>query len=382
MASPVKIVIAPDKFKGSLSGPEVAAAIRDGFIEVLPQAQFDLIPVADGGDGTMAAIIAATRGSSVSKTVTGPDGAPVDASFGLFDGGAAAVVELAQASGLTRVAPGRNDPRTATTYGTGELISAAIDAGARRVIVAVGGSATNDGGAGALQALGAKFLDERGEPIGPGGAALARLARIERAGLATRIGGISIEIATDVSNPLCGPDGASAVYGPQKGADAEAVRELDAALRHFAEVTSAEIGADLRLVPGTGAAGGFGFGFLALAGATLRNGAELVLTAVDFDRRLKGARLVVTGEGRLDRQTLSGKTAMAVAQAAKRAGVPAVAIAGTVECDRDELERIGIVQAEAVQPATMTLDEALIRARELTTAAAARVARAWRTKLI
>jgi glycerate kinase len=382
VAAPVKIVIAPDKFKGSLSAPEVAAAIRDGFIEVLPQAQFDLVPVADGGDGTMTAIIAATHGRSVSRRVTGPDGALVDASFGLFESGAAAVVELAQASGLMRIAAGRNDPRTATSYGTGELIGAAIDAGARRVIVAVGGSATNDAGAGALQALGAKFLDERGLPIGPGGAELARLARIERAGLTTRIGGISIEIATDVRNPLCGPDGASAVYGPQKGADAVAVRELDAALGHFADVAGAEIGADMRLVPGTGAAGGFGFGFLALAGATLRNGAELVLTVVDFDNRLEGARLVVTGEGKLDRQTLSGKTPMAVAQAAKRRGVPTVAIAGTVECDRDELERIGIAQAEAVKAATMTLDEALIRARELTTSAAARVARAWRPKLL
>lgn len=380
MSSSTRIVIAPDKFKGSLAGIEVAKALEAGFKSVYPEAAYELIPVADGGDGTMEALLHAAGGRAVSRSVRGPDLRQRTASFALLGDGESAVVEMARASGLALVAPGKNDPRTATTFGTGELIGAALDAGARRIVVAIGGSATNDAGSGALRALGARFLDEHDRELGPGGAELARLRRIDAAALQRRLTGASIEIATDVQNPLCGPNGASAVYGPQKGATPAVVRELDSALSHFADVVAALVGADLRNVPGTGAAGGFGFGFLALAGASLRGGAELVLKTLDFDRRIAGAALTVTGEGKLDRQTLSGKAPYAVAQAARRQGIPTVAVAGSIECSPDDLERIGIVDAEAAKPADMPLETAMQRAVELATSAAGRLAQRVRER--
>ena len=375
MPASLKIVIAPDKFKGSLSGPKLAAAIEQGFRREYPDAAFVVIPVADGGDGTMDALIAATRGRRVARRVTGPDGRPVEGAFGLLGGSAGAVVELAQASGLALLAAGSNDPRTATTFGTGELIGAALDEGARRIVVGIGGSATNDGGSGALAALGAGFLDADGQPLGRGGADLARLARIDIVDLRSRLAGSTIEVATDVRNPLCGPNGASAIYGPQKGADPQMVRQLDAALAHFADIAAAVTGVDARSVPGTGAAGGFGFGFLTFAGAALRDGAELVLSVVGFERRLDGASLVVTGEGRLDRQTLSGKSPYAVAQAARKRGIPAIVVAGAIDCSKDDLDRMGFADAIAATPSSMGLAEGMAQAERLTVEAAAQLAR-------
>jgi glycerate 2-kinase len=352
------------------------------------------VPVADGGDGTLDAMVAALHGREITLTVSGPDGKPVQAPYGLMQSRAPevqsralerghmqsrpleagfdtiAVVEMARASGLALLPAGTNDPMTATSYGTGQLISAALQAGARRVIVAIGGSATNDAGTGALRALGARFLDANAEELPPGGAALARLRHIDTGDLDARLKGSSIEIACDVTNPLLGANGASAIYGPQKGASPAQVRELDAALAQFAAVAAKTTGADVRDVPGAGAAGGFGGGFLALAGARLRPGAQLVFEVIDFNHRLEGADLVVAGEGRLDKQTLSGKAPFAVAQAARQRGIPVVAVAGTVSVRADELEAMGIAKAVAIAPPGMRESEAMERAAELTERAA------------
>ncbi|MBV8222108.1 MAG: glycerate kinase, partial [Candidatus Eremiobacteraeota bacterium] len=249
------MVIAPDKFKGSLRGIEVARAIEAGFRRVFPDATYDLIPVADGGDGTLDALVTSLHGTEIEETVTGPDGKPVRAAYGLIDAHSLGVVEMARASGLALVAPGTNDAMTSTSRGTGELIAAALKAGARRVIVAIGGSATNDAGVGALRALGARFLDADAEELPPGGAALIRLRHIDTGDLEARLAGVTIEIACDVKNPLVGPNGASAIYGPQKGASPAEVAELDAALTQFAMVAAKTTGVDVRDVPGAGAAG-------------------------------------------------------------------------------------------------------------------------------
>ncbi len=352
-----------------------------GLARALPDAQLSIVPVADGGDGTAETIVQTLGGDMRTATVRGPDGKPVQARFGMVGLADLAVVELAQASGLALIPAGHNDPLTATTYGTGELIAAAIDAGARRIILAIGGSATNDAGTGALSALGARFLDDAAQPLPAGGAALARLARIDVSALEQRLAGVSIEIASDVRNPLCGPAGASAVYGPQKGASPEDVRLLDAALRHFADIAASTVGADVRDVPGAGAAGGAGAGFLALAHATLRPGAQLVLEILDFARHLEGVALVVTGEGKLDRQTLAGKAPYAVAQAAKDKGIPAIAIAGSVAVSAQDLEQASIVLALPICPGPMTADEAMQRAAELVADTAERLGRALALRL-
>lgn len=371
----MKIVVAPDKFKGSLTAKKAGEAMRAGLLRVWPDASVEVVPVADGGDGTMDAMLDAVGGRRIERAVRGPDGKSVQASFALVDGGSTAVVELAAASGLALMAAGTNDPLTASTYGTGELIAAAIEAGARRVVFAIGGSATNDAGSGALTALGARFLDDDRGELPPGGAALSRLRHIDDLALKEKVHGVTIDIASDVDNPLVGPNGASAVYGPQKGASPEDVRTLDAALTVFADIVQARTGADVRDVPGAGAAGGVGGGFLALAGARLVPGARLVLDVIKFEERLTGASLVVTGEGRLDRQTLAGKAPYAVAQAAKRRNIPAVAVAGAIDLRGDDLERLGIASAEAIMSGSIPVEEAMARAYDLTADAAERLAR-------
>jgi glycerate kinase len=371
----VKIVVAPDKFKGSLTAREAGEAIRRGLLRVWPDAAVDVVPVADGGDGTGEALLSAVGGRRVECDAHGPDGRLVHAWFALLGGGTTAVVELATASGLALVPAGSNDPRTATTAGTGELIAAALDAGARRILLAIGGSATNDAGAGALSALGARFLGGDGHVLAPGGAALADLCDVDVVALREKLKGVTIDIACDVDNPLAGPAGASAVYGPQKGASPEDVRSLDAALSRFADVVENETGCRFRDVPGAGAAGGVGGGFLALAGAQLLPGAALVLDVIGFERRLEGVSLVVTGEGRLDRQTLAGKAPFAVAQAAKRRGVPCFAIAGSVDLRGDDLEKLGVRDVESVALGPVTIEQAISRAADFTAAAAERLAR-------
>lgn len=371
----MRIVVAPDKFKGSLTARAAGEAMARGLARAFPRAQIEVVPVADGGDGTADVLVDALGGRLVTCEVQGPDGAPVTAVYGLLPGDRA-VVELARASGLALVGAGKNDPRSASTFGTGQLIAAALDAGAKNVILAIGGSATNDGGAGALGALGVRFSDAAGKPLASGGVALAELKTIDIAPLAARLAGISLDIASDVANPLCGPDGASAVYGPQKGAGPQDVRVLDSALAHFADVVEHAVGVRLRDVPGAGAAGGAGFGFMALAGARLRKGADLILEALSFEKRLDGADLIVTGEGRLDRQTLSGKAPYAVAQAGRRRGIPVVAVAGSLGCTSDVLEEIGLATAADIVNEPMSLDDASKRALLLTEDAAERLGRA------
>lgn len=376
----MRIVVAPDKFKGSLTARAAGDAIARGLARAFLGAKIDVVPVADGGDGTADVLVHALGGKLVTAEVMGPDGVTVSATYGSLPE-ARAVIELASASGLALIAPGKNDPLTATTYGTGQLIADAIDAGAKKIILAIGGSATNDGGSGALAALGARFTDAAGKPLAPGGAALADLAGIDTDPLAARLRGISIDIASDVANPLCGPDGASAIYGPQKGASPQEVQRLDAALAHYADIVERSIGTRVRDVPGAGAAGGVGFGFMALAGARLRPGADLIFEALAFDHRLEGADLVVTGEGRIDRQTLAGKAPYAVAQAGRRRGIPVVAVAGSLGCTSDVLEEIGLSSAVCILNEPMTIAEATLRAAPLTEDAAERLGRAMRVFL-
>ncbi|HEX6487315.1 MAG TPA: glycerate kinase [Candidatus Dormibacteraeota bacterium] len=343
----MRFVAAPNAFKGSLTAPEAAAAISRGIRAVFTDVEVLEVPIADGGDGTVAALVAARRGELRQAEVEGPLGAPVDAAFGLIDGGGAAVVELASASGLTLLAADRLDPLRASTFGFGQLLEAARRAGATRIIAGIGGSATNDGGAGMAQALGYRLLDESGAELPRGAQPLARLARIDAAGLDPAWRKIRVEVATDVRNPLCGPDGATAVYGPQKGVAPEMVSELDSALAHLADVVARDLGIEVAELAGAGAAGGTGAGLAAFLHATLEPGAPLVVEASGFDAALLGAACVFTGEGAVDRQTLFGKAPIEVARRARAAGVPTVLLAGSLGEGWREVYEHGV---DAVQP--------------------------------
>jgi glycerate kinase len=371
----LRIVVAPDKFKGSLTAREAGNAMARGLARAFPGATIDVVPVADGGDGTAQALVDALGGTFVESTVRGPDGKDIRAAYGKLPDGRA-VIELARASGLELVAEGKNDALRATTFGTGQLIAAALTAGSTRLILAIGGSATTDGGAGALAALGAHFLDAHRAEIGPGGAALAALETIDTTELDKRLTGVEILIASDVDNPLLGRRGTAAVFAPQKGASPPDVATLEHALTQFADVVERHIGAKMRDVPGAGAAGGIGFGFLALAGARLQPGAELVLDAINFSGRLAGADLVITGEGRIDRQTLAGKAPYAVARAAGKRHIPVAAVAGSLDCTASDLAELGLATAMSTVPGPMTLDDAVMRAAPLAEDAAERLGRA------
>ena len=335
----MKIVVAPDKFKGSLPAAEVADAIAAGLRAELPGVEVVTIPVADGGDGTVDAAVAAGF-ERVPVTVDGPTGDPVRASYARR--GEVAVVELASACGLMRLPGGHREPLTASSFGAGQALAAALEAGARRIIFGVGGSASTDGGAGLLQALSARVLDTRGEPLDRGGVALRDVAVLDLAGLHPALRGASVILATNVVNPLTGPDGAAEVYGPQKGATPFQISELDRGLRRWAAVVAAATGNDQSQAPGAGAAGGVGFAALAVLGAERRLGIEVILDLLDFNAALDGTDLAITGEGSLDTQTLAGKAPVGVAQAAARRGIPVVAVAGRSTLTEDELARTGI----------------------------------------
>ncbi len=373
----MKIVIAPDSFKESLSAPEVAAAIARGWRQVFPEAELLLRPMADGGEGTVDAVLAATGGERRECRVCGPLGEPVLAHWGWLGEGTA-VLEMASASGLHHVPRDRRDATITTSLGTGELIRAALDAGATRIILGLGGSATNDGGAGLLQALGVRFLDARELELPPGGAALARLARIDVGGLDPRLLQARLEIAADVDNPLCGPRGASRVFGPQKGADPQQVEQLDAALEHYARVVAATLGEDHSHHPGVGAAGGLGFAARAFLHAGFRPGIELVAELSGLADAVEGADLVITGEGRLDSQSLHGKTPVGVARIARAAGVPVVALAGSLGEDYQALYAAGIDAAFALSPGPQSLEQAMTGAAAELQARACDLARLWR----
>jgi glycerate kinase len=371
----VKVLVAPDSYKGSLTALAVAEAIERGVRAVFPDAEIEKIPIADGGEGTVDALVVATGGRVVETEVSGPLGEPVRARWGVLGDGSTAVVEMAAASGLPLVPQPRRDPRVTTTRGTGELLRAALDAGLRRIVVGIGGSATNDGGAGMGRALGIRFLDGEGRELPEGGAPLARLARIDLAGLDPRVAAADLVVACDVDNPLTGPRGASAVYGPQKGATPAMVRELDDALGRYADVARAATGRDVSGLPGAGAAGGLGAGLLFFTPARLRPGVEIVLETTGFDERVRGADLVVTGEGRTDFQTAMGKAPVGVAAAAKRHGVPVICLSGGLGDGADDVLAKGIDAVASTAPAPMTLEEAVAGGAALVEAAAARACR-------
>lgn len=349
-----RVLVAADKFKGSLTAVEVAERVTAGLRRVVPDVRVEALPVADGGDGTVAAAVAAGFERREVR-VAGPLGDEVTAAFALRED--TAVVEMAEASGLQRLPEGVLAPLTASTYGSGELLRAALDAGARTIVFGVGGSATTDGGAGMLAALGARFLDADGEPVAPGGGGLAALASADLSGLDPRLSDVELVLASDVDNPLTGPKGAPAVYGPQKGASPEDVAALDAALAHFAEVLAQAEGVGARAAeyaasPGAGAAGGIGYGAL-LLGARFRPGIEVMLDVLGFAPALERADLVITGEGSLDEQTLHGKAPAGVAAAARAAGKEVVAVCGRLALPADALGRAGIRRAyplTAVEP--------------------------------
>jgi glycerate kinase len=312
---------------------EVATAIEKGFKEIMPEAEYIKLPMADGGEGTVQSLVDATGGSIVTVDVTGPLGQPVEGFYGLLGDGSTAVIEMAAASGLHLVEPSERNPLLTSTYGTGQLIKAALDEGVNHIIIGIGGSSTNDGGVGMAQALGAKLVNAQGVDLPFGGGALAGLAEIDLSGLDPRLAKIQLEVACDVDNPLCGPKGASHVFGPQKGATPEMIEQLDKNLAHYAEVIRQTNGKDVINQAGAGAAGGLGAALLGLFDATLRPGISIVMDAVNLAEVVKDADLVITGEGRIDSQTIHGKTPIGVARTAKLYNLPVIGIAGSTAQD-------------------------------------------------
>ena len=377
----MKVCIAPDSFKESLSAAEVAEAIRRGVLKVAPGAQTVIVPMADGGEGTVRALVDATGGEFVRETVTGPLGGKVQAHYGLLGEGETAVIEMAAASGLPLLPPDERNPMLTTTFGTGELIRSALDRAVKHIIVGIGGSATVDGGAGMAQALGAKLLDEKGEEIGFGGGELRRLERIDLSGLAPRVASVEVEVACDVTNPLTGPEGAARIYGPQKGATPEMVEALERNLAHLAHVIANDLGKDVCDLPGAGAAGGLGAGLVAFLGAKLKPGVEIVIEASGLREKMKGCHLVITGEGQLDEQSAFGKTIDGVAGVAKGLGIPVVAIAGSLGKGCEKVLGRGVSAYFSTVPGPGSLQEALTEAAEFLERTAEQVMRLAQVKL-
>lgn len=353
----MKVVIAIDSLKGSLSSLEAGNAVREGLLRAVPEAEAVVKPVADGGEGTCDALVDAFGGQRMALEVTGPYGQPVQASYGWIPDKRLAVMEMAAAAGIT-LSP-RREPLEATTLGVGEMIADALDRGCRDFLIGIGGSATNDGGLGMLTALGFRFLDGAGAPCGVTGGELGRIARVDVSGAREELAQCRFQIACDVNNPLCGEQGCTYIFGPQKGVRPEQRARLDADMAAFADATAAALGKDLRETPGAGAAGGLGFAFLSYLHGELRPGIQLVLEALRLEDCLQGADLVVTGEGCLDHQTAFGKTPAGVAACAKRHGVPVVALAGGIRPGAEECNRRGIDAYFAILPGVMTLEEAM-----------------------
>lgn len=370
----MKIVIAPDSYKESLSALQVATQIEAGFREIFPDASFVKLPVADGGEGTVEAMVAATQGDIVQIKVTGPLGEPVDAFYGVSGDQQCAFIEMAAASGLEQVPVAKRNPLVTTSWGTGELIRHALDSGVKHIIIGIGGSATNDGGIGMVQALGAKLLDSHGEPLGPGGGELQKLASVDISELDKRLKECRIEVACDVNNPLIGEEGASAVFGPQKGATPEMVRQLDRALEHYAKIISRDLDIDVLNLPGGGAAGGMGAALYAFCGAELRRGIEIVTEALNLDELVRDADLVITGEGRIDSQSIHGKVPIGVAKVAKRYNKPVIGIAGSLTRDVGIVHQHGLDAVFSVLYTVCTLEEALENASDNLQVAARNIA--------
>lgn len=371
----MKIVLAPDGFKESLSAIEVANCLERGIKRAIPDAEIVKVPMADGGDGTVEALVEATEGEILNQKVTGPLGEPVEACYGILGDGQTAVIEMAEASGLHLIPPRERNPLSTTTYGTGELIEAALEKGIRKLIVGIGGSATVDGGAGMAQALGAQLPDDNDKQISFGGGNLGRLARVDMGNMDPRLKFLSVLVASDVDNPLVGPEGAASVYGPQKGATPEMVRELDENLSHYADVIKRDSGIDVASLPGAGAAGGLGGGLVAFLKARLRPGVEVVIEASGLEEKLKDAHLVITGEGKIDSQTLHGKAPIGVAKVAKKQDLPVVAIAGSIGEDAQVVLENGIDAILAITSRPMSLAQALEKAPSLVTDLGEQIAR-------
>ena len=360
----MKIVIAPDSYKESLSAQQVATQIELGFREIFPDAHYVKLPVADGGEGTVGAMVAATNGKIIRLDVTGPLGETVNAFYGLSGDESCAYIEMAAASGLELVPAAQRDPLITTSYGTGELIRNALDKGVEHFIIGIGGSATNDGGSGMVQALGAQLLNKEGRQIGYGGGQLPELVSIDMSQFDSRIKHCRFEVACDVTNPLLGEEGASAVFGPQKGASAELVKQLDNALAHYAEVIHRELDIDVLSIAGGGAAGGMGVALHAFCHAELRRGIEIVTEALGLDELVRDATLVITGEGRIDSQTIHGKVPIGVAKVAKRYNKPVIGIAGSLTKDVGVVHQHGLDAVFSVLYTICTLEEALDNAAE------------------
>ena len=373
----MKIVVCPDSFKESLSSVEAADVIAHGLeIEAgIEPIEVVKLPLADGGEGTVDALVRATGGEIRRVRVHDPLMREIDSFFGILGDGKTAVVEMAAASGLHLLSESERNPLITTTYGTGELISEALRTGVEKIIIGIGGSATNDAGAGAMTALGVRFLDANGNELPPGGAALANLHRVDMSSFDFPLDRITVEVACDVANPLTGPEGASAVFGPQKGATPEMVERLDKALAHFAEVIRRDLGQDISELSGAGAAGGLGGGLAAFLRAKLRSGIDMVLDAVHFDEAIAGANLVITGEGRIDEQTAYGKTIGGVLRRASRAGVPVVALVGSYSGDLRALYDAGLAAVFSIAPGPVSIQYAMEHAAELLVNTSANVAR-------
>ncbi len=374
----MKVVVAPDSFKESLSAREVADAIATGLRRAAPECEIVTVPVADGGEGTVQAIVDATGGQIHQRQVTGPLGQPVQAGFGITGDGLTAVIEMAWASGLPLVPEKKRNPLYTNTFGTGELIREALKMGVERILIGIGGSATVDGGVGMAQALGVRFRCRDGE-VGFGGGELGRITSIDMSARDARLAGVTIEVACDVDNPLVGPTGAAVVYGPQKGATPEQVKVLDANLAHLAGIIEHDLGKRVAHLPGSGAAGGLGAGLVAFLDAKLRPGVEIVLETVRFDEKLAGAQLVITGEGKLDGQSVFGKTPVGVARAAKRRGVPVIALAAVLDSGYEAVYQVGIDACFAISDRPMTKEDSMRRAAELLAKTAENVMRFHRS---
>lgn len=373
----MNVLLCPDSFKDALSAQEAAAAMARGVQRALPSAQVQACPLADGGEGSLDALIAATGAERRQLSVQDALGRPRKATWGWLGDQRTAFIELAEASGLQHLSTEERNALHTSTFGVGELLLAALDQGAEKTLLLLGGSATNDGGAGMLQALGARFLDHNGEPLPPGGAALSQLANLTLEGLDPRLAGLTVEAAVDVDNPLLGARGASAVFGPQKGASPDEVEQLDRALSHFADMSAAVLSNDYRMLPGAGAAGGMGFAAKAFLNASLKPGIEMIMQQADMATLLARADLVITGEGRLDGQSLAGKTPIGVSRAAQRLNKPVIVLAGSLGDGWQACFDQGVTAAFALADGPMTLQEALPRTAELIEARCESLLRLW-----
>ncbi len=369
----MRFIVAPDSYKGSLSALEVANSIARGILKVFPEAEVLKVPIADGGEGTVEALVTATGGEMIFTEVSGPLNEAVEACWGILGDGETAVIEMAAASGLTLIPKDRRNPLITTTYGTGELIKAALDKGLRKLIIGIGGSATNDGGAGVAQALGVKLLDSEGNELPPGGAALINLAAIDLSGLDRRLQESTIMVACDVDNPLCGERGASAVFGPQKGASQEMVAELDAALQNYQMIACKATGRNIAELPGAGAAGGLGAGLMFFTSAKLRPGVDIVIEATGLRDMVAKADLVITGEGCTDFQTAFGKAPVGVAKLANQLAVPVVCLSGSLGQGHQDVLNFGIDALMNIIPYPVCLEECMANVDVFTEEAAIRM---------